>query len=31
MVVYEFIKEENAVFVYHVFHTSRNPKLKYKK
>jgi len=30
VIIYEFVKEENTVYVLHVFHTKRNPKLKYK-
>jgi len=30
IVVYEFKKSEDAIYIIHIFHTSRNPKLKYK-
>ena len=30
VVIYEFDNEEDIVYILHVFHTSRNPKLKYK-
>ncbi len=29
-IVYEILEKEKIVFVLHVFHTKRNPKLKYK-
>ena len=31
IIVYRFLKKENAIYVLHVFHTSRNPKIKYKR
>ena len=31
IIVYRFLKKENAVYILHIFHTSRNPKLKYKR
>ena len=31
IIVYEFVETESIVYILHVFHTSRNPKLKYKK
>ncbi len=31
IIVYRFLKKENAVYILHIFHTSRNPKFKYKK
>ena len=31
VIIYEFVKKEQAVFVSYVFHTKRNPRLKYKK
>jgi hypothetical protein len=30
LIVYEYIRKENIMNVLHVFHTARNPKLKYK-
>jgi len=30
VIVYRFSKKENLIFILHVFHTSRNPKRKYK-
>ena len=31
IIVYQFLKKENTVYILHIFHTSRNPKHKYKK
>jgi len=31
VIIYEYLKMENLVHILHIFHTSRNPKLKYKK
>ncbi len=31
VIIYETLKKQKIVFVYHIFHTKRNPKLKYKK
>ena len=31
MVVYEVLKKEQIIFVSYIFHTKRNPKLKYKR
>ena len=31
IIVYRFLKKENAIYILHIFHTSRNPKLKYRK
>jgi len=31
LIIYEFVKKENVINVIHIFHTSRNPKLKYKR
>ena len=31
IIAYRFLKKENAIYVLHIFHTSRNPKLKYRK
>jgi plasmid stabilization system protein ParE len=31
IIVYEYIKEERVVFILHIFHTGRNPKLKFRK
>ncbi len=30
LIVYEFVKEKHIVYILHIFHTKRNPKLKYK-
>jgi plasmid stabilization system protein ParE len=30
IIVYQFSQKENAIYIVHIFHTSRNPKLKYK-
>jgi plasmid stabilization system protein ParE len=29
LIVYEFVKEEHIIYILHVFHTKRNPKLKH--
>ena len=29
--IYEFLPKENIVFVYYVFHSKRNPRLKYRR
>ena len=31
IIIYEYLKKENMVYVLHIFHTSRNPKLKYRR
>jgi plasmid stabilization system protein ParE len=31
IIIYEFMKKENVVFVSYVFHAKRNPKLKYRR
>jgi plasmid stabilization system protein ParE len=31
IIVYEYLKKDNMVYVLHIFHTSRNPKLKYRR
>jgi plasmid stabilization system protein ParE len=31
IIVYQFLKKENAIYIVHIFHTKRNPKLKYKR
>ena len=31
LVVYELADKEGAIYILHIFHTSRNPKLKYRK
>ncbi len=31
LLIYEFVKETQTVYILHVFHTKRNPKHKYKK
>ena len=31
IIVYEYKEKENAIYILHIFHTSRNPKLKYKR
>jgi len=31
IIVYEILKKENVINVLHIFHTSRNPKFKFKK
>ena len=31
VIVYEILKEENMINVLHIFHTSRNPKFKFRK
>jgi plasmid stabilization system protein ParE len=31
IIIYEYLKKSDMVYVLHIFHTSRNPKLKYKK
>lgn len=30
VIVYEFRKSDDVVYIIHIFHTSRNPKLKYR-
>jgi len=31
IIVYRLVKKENMVYILHIFHTSRNPKLKYRR
>lgn len=31
IIIYKYIEKENAVNILHIFHTSRNPKHKYRK
>lgn len=31
IIVYRFVKKENRIYILHIFHTSRNPKLKYRR
>ncbi len=31
VIVYEFLKKEEIIFVSHIFHSKRNPALKYKR
>jgi plasmid stabilization system protein ParE len=31
VIVYRFVKKENLIYILHIFHTSRNPKLKYRR
>ena len=31
LIIYEFDKANNIVYILHIFHTKRNPKLKYKR
>jgi plasmid stabilization system protein ParE len=31
IIVYRFLKKANTVYILHIFHTSRNPKFKYKR
>jgi len=31
IIVYRFLKKENLIYILHIFHTSRRPKLKYKR
>jgi plasmid stabilization system protein ParE len=31
ILVYEYLKKENSIYILHIFHTSRNPRHKYKR
>jgi len=31
IIVYRFMKNDNTIYILHIFHTSRNPKSKYKR
>lgn len=31
IIVYEYLKEKNVVYVLHIFHSSRHPKIKHKR
>jgi len=31
IIVYRYSKKESLIYILHIFHTSRNPKLKYKR
>lgn len=31
VIVYEYLRKESAIYILHIFHTSRNPKHKYKR
>ncbi|MDR3696382.1 type II toxin-antitoxin system RelE/ParE family toxin [Mucilaginibacter sp.] len=31
VIVYEYLPKQDSVFILHIFHTSRNPKLKYRR
>ncbi|HVW15104.1 MAG TPA: type II toxin-antitoxin system RelE/ParE family toxin [Mucilaginibacter sp.] len=31
IIVYRILKKENLIYILHIFHTSRNPKYKYKR
>ena|SRR5258708_6375023 len=31
IIVYRFSKKENLIYILHIFHTSRHPKLKYRR
>jgi plasmid stabilization system protein ParE len=30
LIVYEFVKEKDTIYILHIFHTKRNPERKYK-
>ena len=31
LIIYEYLKQENSIYILHIFHTKRNPALKYKR